>query len=170
MGILGCYIIGIREYRPIRPSYSFVNSLACDKYESTDDTAFCYSKGQDHGKPYASPTDKGKKKVIGGNWIKKSGGDVRCFECGGSGHHFGECKNPTLARFKYGKMGHRAYKCMSKDVVCYNCGESGHFSTICQKPKKVRSYGKWCLHAWRWNWNGISMDEVEIRDYLTIEA
>ncbi|PNX75966.1 cellular nucleic acid-binding protein [Trifolium pratense] len=37
-------------------------------------------KGQDRGKFYGSPADKGKKKVACGS--EKSGGDMRCFKCG----------------------------------------------------------------------------------------
>jgi hypothetical protein len=86
-----------------------------------------------------SPADNGKKKAAGGN--EKSGGDVRCFKCGGMGHRFAECKNPTLTCFNFGRTGHHADE-GSKDLTCYNFGQAGHISSECQKPKKAQSDGK----------------------------
>jgi hypothetical protein len=96
-------------------------------------------KGQDRGKPYMSPADKGVEKVTSGN--EQSGGGVRCYKCGGTGHHIAECKNPTLTCFNCGRTEHSAEERRSKKVVCYNCGEPGHISAKCQKPKKVQPSG-----------------------------
>jgi hypothetical protein len=98
------------------------------------------SKGQDRGKPYMASADKGKEEVTGGS--KQSGGEERCFKCGGTGHRFADCKNPTLTCFQCGRTGHRANECNNKEVICYSCGESGHISTKCPNPKKVKSNGK----------------------------
>lgn len=85
------------------------------------------------------PVDKGEEKLRGGN--EKSGGGVRCYRCGSSGHRIVECKNSILTCFKCGRTGHNAEECRSKNVVCYNYGESGHISTKCQKAKKAQSGG-----------------------------
>lgn len=75
-------------------------------------------KGHDCGKPYCK--DNGTKKDFSGG-SKPSGGDLKYFRCGGSGHYANDCKNPTVNCYKCGKTGHHAYECKSKEIVCYKC-------------------------------------------------
>jgi len=81
--------------------------------------------GNDRGKPYGK--DKGKKKDVGGG-SKPSGGDLRCYKCGGLGHYACDCKKGEVC-YKCGKAGHKFYDCKDMEIVCYNSGEAGHIST-----------------------------------------
>lgn len=72
-------------------------------------------KNQYHGKPYNSPTDRGKKTPS--NERKPSGGDtltyVKCFKCGELGHNVNVCRNNVLMCLKCGKTTHCVEDCKS---------------------------------------------------------
>ncbi|XP_058775877.1 uncharacterized protein LOC131650169 [Vicia villosa] len=99
---------------------------------------------QGRGKPYESPSGKGKQKVSDGK--RSSGGDapagIVCFKCGKVGHKSIVCTAGTKRCFRCGKIGHEAPECKHKEMVCFNCGEEGHIGSKCQKPKKEKSSGK----------------------------
>lgn len=65
---------------------------------------------------------------------------MRCFICGGIGHHVAEFNSAGLKCFKCGKQGHHSAECKCNVMNCYNCGELGHISTQCQKPRKAPNY------------------------------
>lgn len=98
-------------------------------------------KGKEHdlGNPYGK--DKGKKKDFGGG-SKPSGGDLKCFKCGGMGDYANDCKGPSVNFYNCGRIRHQAFECKSKQIVSYNCGDNGHVSTKFTKPKKEKAGGK----------------------------
>lgn len=95
-------------------------------------------------KLYSALNVKGKQKVSKGK--KPSGGGtptpIKCYKCGGAGHHVNECKSDEKKCFNYGKLGNLISDCKTNVPTCYNYGEPGHISTNCQNPKKAQSGGK----------------------------
>lgn len=57
--------------------YDKDNKARASYYKGENDKR---GKGRDHGKPYGSPSDNGKKKMTSGSG--QSGGEVRCFKYG----------------------------------------------------------------------------------------
>lgn len=98
------------------------------------------NKDQGRGKPYASPSDKGKQKFFDGK--KPSGGGaptgVKCFKCGEMGHLANAFTNKAARCYRCGKTGHKMTECKDAGPTCFNCGEQGHISTQCQNPRKTQ--------------------------------
>ncbi|XP_050897171.1 uncharacterized protein LOC127103987 [Lathyrus oleraceus] len=96
-------------------------------------------KGKFRGKPYVTPTEKGKHKALDGKKTSGRGAPAsfKCFKCGELGHHANKCNNKVLRCYNYGKMGHHVAECKNDGPTWYNYGEQGHISIQCQKPNKT---------------------------------
>lgn len=129
------------EYQQIRKFPELVNS--CRIYE--DDNKAHYKiisemRGNQHhnsGKPYNSPSNKGKQIATEGKRSSGKGAptDVVCYKYGKPGHKSYACIGEVKSCFCCGKAGHEIVDCRHKADVCLNCGEEGHINNQCQKPK-----------------------------------
>ncbi|XP_050918753.1 uncharacterized protein LOC127136205 [Lathyrus oleraceus] len=119
----------------------FENGACSTPHKSVSDKK---GKNQYRGKPYSTPTNKGRQ--IAANEKNTSWREtpvtVKCFKSGELGHHANEWKNNVLGCFKCGKTCHCIADCKSVCPTCYNSGEQGHINANCQKLKKAQSRGK----------------------------
>lgn len=96
------------------------------------------------GKPYSSPADKGKQRVVDDKRPSRGGAPtpLKFYRCGELGRRVSECKSDMKKCYKCGKSGHLVTDCKENVVTCYNYGEPGHISTHFPKSKQASTRGK----------------------------
>ncbi|XP_050875621.1 uncharacterized protein LOC127079257 [Lathyrus oleraceus] len=140
---------GIR-YREIRRFLELVNKCIIYDEDSRVRSSHYKSLSEKRGrrlnceKLYSVLADKGKQRILDGRRPSAGGAlaPIKCYRCGGAGHHANECKSDEKKCFKCGKSGHLIADCKTNVLTCYNCGEPGHISTTFQKSKKSQLEGR----------------------------
>lgn len=71
----------------------------------------------------------------GGGGKSSTGGAVKCYTCGKTGHKSNECRS------NIGGKAAAPGKGKGKVKTCYNCGQPGHMSADCtDAPRKKQRY------------------------------